>query len=432
MLRDDLYAELRKLPVIDVHTHVDRDHMAATGLEQVMFYHMLMYPLRGAGVTEERMWPEEEAARRGLPFEEWIEHWPAVAHTGFGWILKTILRELYDFDEPVTAGSFPRLQAAFAEKTSQADWPRQVLDKANVVRLASSVLDVAPIKPGEWDGRIRFTIEDAPSCGKTEYTPWARRLAGLGEILGREVASVERMREAMDTFYDRFDWTGKAALVAWVGAEADFTPVSDAAVDGVIADCLAGREVDGHGRRVLEAAFVRAICRAMRGRTGIFQFCYGTQYLLRDPLYAHPIQRAAPQFASTMGHLFGEFPDIHFNVLNGFEPHEPIWCGMVQGYGNVSLANFWWQTFYPTVIHNAVARRLEMVPLNRLVGFFSDGWCVDYVYGRLALIRRAWANVLAEKVERGFYTAEEALDVARECFFETPRRLFFPDEPIET
>ena len=81
-------------------------------------------------------------------------------------------------------------------------------------------------------------------------------------------------------------------------------------------------------------------------------------------------------------------------------------------------------------MHTALARRFDMVPLSRLIGFFSDGWCVEYVYGRLQVVRRVLANVLAERIERGFWTREEALASAREILFETPRRIFLPDEDV--
>ncbi len=431
MLRDAIHEAICDIPVLDVHTHVDRDRMAAWGLEQLLFYHMQMYPMAAAGVAEDRMWPEQPSIERGLPFDQWLACWPQAGDTGFAWVLKTVLRDLYEFDGPLTAESFPRLKAAFEERTARPDWPREVFRKANVARIASSHLDVEPLEPGEWDGDIRFTVEDAPLVNKTEYVTWSRRLAGLEKATGREVASVAAMREALDAFYDRFDWSDKGALVCWIGSWANFRPVPEAEIDKLLAAAARGEALEPEASALVEGAYVRGLLRAARGRADIFQFCYGTQYLTAEPLWAHPVQRAHPEFASSAGHLFGEFPDLHFNVLNGYEPDEPLWCSMVQGYRNVSLSNFWWQTFYPSVMHRAVSRRLDMVPLARLVGFFSDGWCVDYVYGRLAMVRRVWANVLAEKVEQGFYTRDQAVEVARQAFFETPRRLFFPDEAFD-
>jgi len=433
MLQNDLYEALCEVPVIDVHSHINRDQIGAENLQKVLMYHMLLYPLRSAGIDDRTLWPNGLTKAIDLSMDDWFRAWPAVQHTGFGWMLRTILRDLYEFDKPLTKETLPQLQEAFDSQTSRDDWAKHVLGKGNVVRLFSSVLNVDPLGEDEWDPGIRFTIESTPGCGKGEYKGqgWGRRMEAMGKILNRQASSVEDMREAVTAFYDSKDWTNRNALVAWISGEADFTPIDDAQANAILAEAMTGDEkISKHTRRVLEGLFVRSICEAIRGKVPILQLCYGTQYLTPEPQNAHPVQKAAPQMAETFAHLLGDYPEIHFNMLNGYEPQEPIWCGLVQGYGNLSLANFWWQCFYPTVMHNAWARRLDMAPLSRLIGFFSDGWSIDYVYGRLTMVRRVMANVFAEKIQRGFLNRDEALCIAREIFFQTPKSLFLPNEDV--
>lgn len=429
MLRDELYQALCELPAIDVHSHLNRDRMAARGPQDLLFYHMLLYVLRGAGGAEDVLWTDGRMHGNRPPYDEWFRHWPAVEGTGFGWVLRTILRDLYGFDEPLTAASLSALEAAVAERTARPGWPAEVLAKGRIVRILSSAT-TAPLAAGAPDDGIRCTVETAPTGGTHESVTWRTRLALLGKQTGREVTSLAALEGAVAAFYERLDWTHRRALVAWISSEADFRPAAEAAVDAVIADALAGKDLAPPAARALEGAFIRAICRAIRGRTGLFQICYGVQFLPPAAKAVRPVARAAPQFASSMGHLFGEFPDIHFNILNGYEADEPIWCAMTQAYANVSLAGFWWETFYPSVMHAALHRRLDMVPRPRLTAFFSDGYCVDWIYGRLATVRRVLANVMAERIERGFMTQAEAVVTAREILFETPRRLFLPDEAI--
>jgi hypothetical protein len=429
MLRDELLQEVWKLPTIDVHSHLPRDGMAAESIDRLLFYHMILYPLRSAGADEAKLW----AGRWGHegaspPRDEWLRHWPGITNTGFGWILRTILRDLYEFDEPITEESLPRLEAAFEARALRDDWPRHVLEKANVARVCSSHLHVPPLKEGEYDGGIRFTVETTPSSGMTEPGSWRKRLQGMGKHLGRDVDSKQALYDAVDAFYGGRDWTDKRVLVAWVSSQADFMPVPDAEIDRLLADAAAGDEPDLAGRRKLEAAFLRAICEANRERIDVFQICFGVQF--ESQHRCHPISRAAPQFATTLGRLVGEFPDIHFNFLNGYEKAEPMLTALCIGYNNVSLSSFWWTGFFPEAMHTGWARRFDMVPTSNLCAFLSDGYCVDYIYGRLALTKRTIANVLAEKIERGFLTGNEALKAARNVLFETPRRLFLPDENI--
>jgi glucuronate isomerase len=430
VLRDDLFSEICGLPAIDVHSHLNRDRLAAGDAGPLLFYHMIMYCLRGSGLPEEKLWPDGRMHGRGRPYDEFLACWPSVETTGFGWVLRMILRDLYEFDEPLTAGSLPRLQAAVEARSSRPSWPRAVFERGRVVRALTSTTEVSPLAPGQWDAGIRFTIEKTPGGGTHEAWTWRDRLADLSKRFGRDVASLAVLQDAVSAFYDRLGLTDSRALVAWISSEADFRPASDTLVNAIIADAVAGEELDIRAVRLLEAAFIRAICRAIRGKARVFQICYGVQFLPPRVAAARPVGRAAPEFASGMGHLLGEFPDIHFNMLNGYEADEPTWCAMTQAYANFSLASFWWQTFYPSVMHQAIHRRLDMVPRARLMGFFSDGYCVDWVYGRLRTVQRVMANVMAERIERGFMTRREAIACARDMLFETPRRIFLPDEHI--
>lgn len=427
MPAERILSEIRKLPVIDVHSHLARDGMAPRDLWQVLLYHMIRYPLRATGADENELWPAGDFHAIGEIQQDVFENWQRITHTGFGWALRAILRDLYEFDEPLSAASLPELEKAFEANVRQDGWARRVIDAGGIARILSSRIDVPPLTEGQDGLGVRFTVESAPTAGTREGHTWPKRLAGLGGD-GGPVASLGRLRETVAGFYDRFDWSDKRALVSWVSSEADFTPVEEAAVDRMLADAAGGKVPARAESRLLEGAFLRTLCEAIRERVPVFQVCYGVQFV--TPGQPHPVAKAAPEFARTFGYLLGEFPEIHFNLLNGFEPDEPILCALCQGYGNVSLASYWWHTFYPSVMHEAWRRRLDMVPTSALCGFFSDGWCIDWTYGRLRLTQRVLANVLAEKVRQGYYSEADAVQVARELLFDSPRRLFLPEERI--
>ena len=67
--------------------------------------------------------------------------------------------------------------------------------------------------------------------------------------------------------------------------------------------------------------------------------------------------------------------------------------------------------------------RLDMLPTNRQVGFFSDAYCIEWAYAKSVLVRQALADVLAHRVEQGQYDRDLALDIARQILFETPQTL---------
>jgi len=56
--------------------------------------------------------------------------------------------------------------------------------------------------------------------------------------------------------------------------------------------------------------------------------------------------------------------------------------------------------------------RLDMLPTNKQVGFFSDAYCVEWAYAKAVLVRAQLAQVLAQKIAQGQYARGEALEIA--------------------
>ena len=66
-----------------------------------------------------------------------------------------------------------------------------------------------------------------------------------------------------------------------------------------------------------------------------------------------------------------------------------------------------------------------MLPSNKQVGFFSDAYCVDWAYAKAEIVRRQFAEVLAEKTAQGQYTLEESLAIAEQILYKTPQELCY-------
>ena len=68
--------------------------------------------------------------------------------------------------------------------------------------------------------------------------------------------------------------------------------------------------------------------------------------------------------------------------------------------------------------------RLEMLPINRQVGYFSDAYCADWAYGKLALIKKITANVLGKKIDDGYYTLNDAEAIAKDLFYNSANGIY--------
>jgi hypothetical protein len=84
---------------------------------------------------------------------------------------------------------------------------------------------------------------------------------------------------------------------------------------------------------------------------------------------------------------------------------------------------YWWHNFFPSAIRQVMEERLDMVPVNKQIGFFSDAYCVEWSYAKAKMVLNQLAIVLAQKVAQGQYTRNDAVQIARAILFDSSRDL---------
>ncbi len=82
-------------------------------------------------------------------------------------------------------------------------------------------------------------------------------------------------------------------------------------------------------------------------------------------------------------------------------------CTLARELPNLSLAGYWWHNFFPDAIAQVMRERLEMLPANKQVGFFSDAYCAEWSYAKAVIVRKILARVLAERIELGQFDRAE-------------------------
>ena len=74
-------------------------------------------------------------------------------------------------------------------------------------------------------------------------------------------------------------------------------------------------------------------------------------------------------------------------------------------------------------LRQVMAERLDMLPANKQIGFFSDAYCIEWTYAKAIIVRRQLARVLAEKIDQGQYSLDEALAIAQAILFQSPQEI---------
>src|SRR5262245_29754317 len=134
---------LEAIPVIDIHTHLVGGKLGARGLHDVLLYHMVVSDLYAAGCPSGGrlrpfpVWPTEEEARARIV--EAIPLLPKIRNTSSAGGVRIILRDLYDWHEPVTAENWRRLDAMIRERADDRGWHHSVLDRLNILRTGTEI-----------------------------------------------------------------------------------------------------------------------------------------------------------------------------------------------------------------------------------------------------------------------------------------------------
>jgi hypothetical protein len=430
----DLEQALAELPMFDVHTHLAGGRLGARGLHDILLYHMLVSDLYAAGcpsgarLTQFPGWPDEREAHERL--KEALPFLPHIRNTSCWWMVRTILADLYDWREPITPDNWRRLDALIREFADDRDWHHSIFERLNIRRTCA---EHARRGTGVEDERLQYSLEWAffTRCQWGEFDTalyelehcWGRPLqppspsGGTRPPTERTIRNLDDVHAAVDHYVTTIPYAQLISTATGFSTDIDYRLVRD----DEMAAALSRREQAGVAERDTYACYINeAFLTALERRPDkiVFQFSLGAEPL---PFETGSIlcQRTLKQLAE----IIGRHPALRFQCFLGNRHANQTLCTLARELPNLSLAGYWWHNFFPDAIRQVMTERLDMVPLNKQIGFFSDAYCVEWVYGKARLVQRQMARVLAEKIDLGQYTRDDALAIAHAILYESPQTL---------
>ena len=434
-LVEDLEEAMAEVPIFDVHTHLVGGHLGARGLHDILLYHMVVSDLYAAGcpsgarLTQFPGWPTQEEAHRRIA--EAIPCLPMIRNTSCSWGLRLILEDLYDWREQIVADNWRRLDAIVRERADDRGRWYSILDRLNIQRTCT---ESARRGQGEDDRRLQYSTEWCffTRCQWGEFDTALYELErAWGQLPGpptpigggkrpateRTIRTLDDVHAAVAHYVNSLPYDLIISTATGLSTDIDYRPVSDAEMGAA----LSRRATAGPAERDAYASYVHeAFLTALEkyGDRIVFQFSIGA-----EPL---PFETASLLSQRTIGQLaemIARHPGLRFQCFVSSRHANQSLCTLARELPNLSLAGYWWHNFFPDIIRQVIAERLDMLPINKQVGFFSDAYCVEWTYGKVLLLRKQLAWVLAEKIEQGQYTRNDAMAIARAILFKTPQTL---------
>jgi glucuronate isomerase len=426
---------LAEVPVLDVHTHLVGGKLAARGLHDVLLYHMVVSDLYAAGcpsgarLTQYPAWPDREEAHARI--QEALPFLPSIRNTSSFWGVRLILADLYGWREPITADNWRRLDGQVRERADDRTWQHAVLDRLNIRRTGT---EIARRGAGEDDDRLQYALEWGffTRCQWGEFDTalyelercWGRSPespspigAGARPPTERTIKTLDDVHAAVAHYVRSIPCDRVLSTATHISTDIDFRPVGD----GEMEQALARRPSAGPAERDTYASYINeAFLTALERHAGsvVFQFS-----LAAEPLPYETGSRLSQRTVGQLAQMIGRHPRLRFQCFLASRHANQALCTLARELPNLSLAGYWWHNFFPDVMRQVMAERLDMLPASKQIGFFSDAYCVEWTYGKAVLVRKQLARVLADKVAQGQFSRDEALAVARDILYESPQTL---------
>ena len=432
----DLEGDLAEIPALDIHTHLTCGKLAAraacTTCSCTTWCSRSFMPPdvpSGARLTQYPGWPTREEAHSRI--KEAVPFLGRIRNTSLFWALRTILRDLYDWKEPITGKNWEKLDGLIRERADDQAWAREMIRRAGVNKLTT---ELSRRGDGGDDDLFHYSMEwafftrtqrgeydtalyELERCwGKKPGTPMPHAAAVARPPSGRFGLSTTCARP-WHIIVKELAASHVLSMATHISTDIAFRRVTD----GQMEAALARRGQAGPEERDVYASYIHELFLEQLAPLAdqiVFQFSFAAEPMPFETASLIP-QRAIADLAD----IVARHPRVKFLCFLSSRHANQSLCTLCRELPNLSLAGYWWHNFFPDTMRQVLAERLDMLPLNKQVGFFTDAYCLEWTYGKAFVIRKVMARVLADRIESGQYSRRDALDIAREILFETPQSL---------
>lgn len=410
-LRQTIYQALAGIRLIDPHTHIDPHAPASTTLADVLGYHYYTELAHSAGTSRELIEdPDLSPKDRVGRIVEGLE--PLENTAQYNWLIQ-ICRRFFDFEEDrLDTSNWERLYDASEEKMKIAEWPARVLEDSNVE---------AVFLTNDFDDPLEdFNSAVYIPCLRTDELVFHLARPEVRERLeacsGTALNDLNSLREALEQRFRHF--VSRGARACAISLPPSFSPQP-------VGDGRAATALDAVLRQGVEADAAHREALSRRVFWTLAELCdqYGLPFDLmigvNRGVYPGGVYQGQDLYDSRVSliqyrELFNAFTSVKFpiSVLASVTNQELVSYAWI--FPNVITNGHWWYSNTPTFIERDAAARLEAVPQNKQIGYYSDAYKLEFVWPKFDMYRQILAKVLAESfvIDRG-WAEERVIELGR-------------------
>jgi len=436
-LQQRILAEVDRIPIVDTHEHTmpesDRaDHAVDFS---ILFAHYASSDLVSAGMSP----PLLEAAR--LPMnryralvnsrakqprplvkperedmsldERWQAikpYWEAIRNTAYARGVLIAARDIFGVDD-LNDDTIEQLSQAIAD-ARKPGWYRHVLKD-----LANIEMAIIEVQTTDVDRELF-----APSLRLDHYIAVGTRagLAALEEESGLAIHSLDDLARAMQAALQTYVSEGAVAVKSALAYQRtlDYDKVTHHEAEMAfnrIAQHL-GEGPSWAEAKPLQDYMMHQVIRAA--------IDVGLPIQIHTCLQEGNENIIANSRPTLLANLFIEYREAKFDLFHGGYPYTGEFATLAKNFPNVYPDLCWVHLISPEIGRRQLHELIETVPGNKILAFGGDSVAVEIAYAHAKMARKVVARVLAEKIEDGYMSEDEALQLATKMLRDNPARLY--------
>ena len=407
----ELLAEIERVPAVDVHTLVRAVSPGASDLSQIALYHFVTTELESAGI-DPRVFEIGDAKKR---LAEASAGFTRIKNTTSYWCLTQILGDLYD-TAPPHEWDIEQVWAKAEKTAADPRWAETALERANVSKVFVTC-DWRKALPRASEKFLPVLRVDS----LVNEAHMSRTLESLTEVTGQSVYEAGDLKKAVVELVRKAKEGGAVAAAAAFEPQVDFEQGDRDAADRILSLVLLGQKTNREDRKALRSYVMDLVLQNCSEHEMPLQLMLGIKHVRSAD---RAITAYEPSSVAMYADLLKRHDGVKFDVFTSNDTICHELAVIARNYPNVFLSGHWWYLEFPTHIRKMLRERIEMLPMTKCCGFFSDARCVEWVYGRVRLIRRELAFALADLVREGYLSEGAAVEVAGHYLAENPKRIY--------
>lgn len=423
-LENRLYSELKRIVLIDPHSHINPHSAPSKTIADVLGYHYYTELAHSAGMAKNKIEPDASASGNSSisPKEKvgrLMEHLGKINNTvQWSWMLD-LSSELLGWNEPqIDLTNWERLYDLAENQFGRPNWEEEVLQKSNVEAIFLT---------NDFDDPLTgFNTKRYIPCLRTDdlvfhlHTPAVR--TRLEKSTQLSVTNISTLKQAIAKLFEHFTRNGARACAISLPPSFTPAPVSDSVAEAALRKALGSGEITPELSQWIFwtlAEFCAEYKLPFDLMIGVVRKVYPTGVYQGQDLYDSRVSMI--QYAALLNH----FSTVTFpiSVLASVTNQELVDYAWI--FPNVVTNGHWWYSNTPSFIARDLSARLEAIPRTKQIGYYSDAYKLEFIAPKFNMYRKILAQVLAQDFAVARKWSEEScLDLGKQILRGNVEQIF--------